>query len=69
MRIMRLTVLQKELCVWIVFFAVVAAIGIFYIEHTPNDHPGIIRLHVIANSDSPGGSGTEAGGAGTRSSK
>lgn len=48
-----MTVLQKELCVWIVFFAVVAAIGIFYIEHTPNDHPGIIRLHVIANSDSP----------------
>lgn len=50
---MRLTVLQKELCVWIVFFSVVAGIGIFYIEHTPNDHPGIIRLHVVANSDSP----------------
>lgn len=50
---MRLTVLQKELCVWIVFFAALAGIGIFYIEHTPNDHPGIIRLHVVANSDSP----------------
>lgn len=50
---MRLTVLQKELCVWIVFFAAVAGIGMFYIAHTPNDHPGIIRLHVVANSDSP----------------
>ncbi len=50
---MRLTVLQKELCVWIVFFAALAGIGIFYIEHAPNDHPGIIRLHVVANSDSP----------------
>ncbi len=50
---MRLTVLQKELCVWFIFFTVLACMGIFYIEHTPNDHPGIIRLHVVANSDSP----------------
>ncbi len=50
---MRLTVLQKELCVWIAVFAVAAVLGVFYIEHTPNDHPGIIRLHVIANSNSP----------------
>ncbi|MGN0659055.1 MAG: stage II sporulation protein R [Emergencia sp.] len=49
---MRLTVLQKELCIWLVFFLTAAAAGAFYINRTPNDHPGIIRLHVVANSDS-----------------
>ena len=49
---MRITTLQRELIIWIIFFLLVAATGTYYINHTPNDHPGIIRLHVIANSDS-----------------
>lgn len=49
---MKLTGLQKELLVWIVFFLLCAVISGFYIDRTPNEHPGLIRLHVIANSDS-----------------
>lgn len=49
---MRVTLLQRELIVWIIFFLLVATTGTYYINHTPNDHPGMIRLHVIANSDS-----------------
>lgn len=49
---MRLTLLQKELMVWIIFLLFCAGAGAYYIEHIPNEHPGIIRLHVIANSDS-----------------
>ena len=44
---MRLTVLQKELCIWIVFFAVVAAIGIFYIEHTPVSYTHLDHIVVV----------------------
>lgn len=35
-----------------IFFLVVTSTGTYYINHVPNDHPGMIRLHVIANSDS-----------------
>lgn len=35
-----------------IFFLVVAGTGTYYIDHIPNEHPGMIRLHVIANSDS-----------------
>lgn len=49
----KLTLLQRELIVWICFFLVVAAMGAYYIENTPNDHPGIIRLHITANSNDP----------------
>lgn len=48
----KLTGLQKELLLWIVFFLLSAAVCGFYIKHTPNEHPGMIRLHVIANSNS-----------------
>lgn len=48
---MRLTLLQKEIIAWIIFFSLCAGVGIYYINHLPNEHPGIIRLHVIANSD------------------
>lgn len=51
MNLEKLTVLQKELLIWIVFFLLCAGIGALYIEHTPNRHPGMIRLHVIADSD------------------
>lgn len=50
---MKLTLLQKEILLWLIFFLLCAAGGIYYISHTPNEHPGIIRLHVVANSDSP----------------
>lgn len=49
---MRTTLLQRELILWLIFFLLVSATGTYYINHTPNDHPGMIRLHVIANSDS-----------------
>ena len=49
---MRLTLLQKELIAWVLLFAVCGGAGIYYINHLPNEHPGMIRLHVIANSDS-----------------
>lgn len=49
---MKLTLLQKEIIVWLLFFLVCAGIGAYYINHMPNTHPGMIRLHVIANSDS-----------------
>lgn len=51
---MRITLLQREIIIWLIFFLLVAATGTYYINHTPNDHPGMIRLHVIANSDSTG---------------
>ena len=50
---MKLTLLQKEILIWLTFFFLCALGGIYYINHTPNEHPGIIRLHVVANSDSP----------------
>ena len=50
---MRLTLLQKEILIWMILFLVCAGGGIYYINHIPNEHPGIIRLHVVANSDSP----------------
>lgn len=49
---MRLTLLQKELIAWVLLFAVCGGAGIYHINHLPNEHPGMIRLHVIANSDS-----------------
>ena len=48
---MKLTRLQKELTGWLIFFLMCTGAGIYYINHTPNEHPGIIRLHVVANSD------------------
>ena len=48
----RLTGLQKEICVWLMACVVIAFVGGYYIENTPNEHPGMIRLHIIANSDS-----------------
>lgn len=46
-----ITKLQKELIVWMVFMLFIAVVSGYYIEHIPNEHPGIIRLHIIANSD------------------
>ena len=45
---MRLTLLQKELIAWVLLFAVCGGAGIYYINHLPNEYPGMIRLHVIA---------------------
>ena len=49
---MKLTLLQKEILGWMLFFLVCAGAGIYYINHLPNEHPGMIRLHVVANSNS-----------------
>lgn len=49
---MRLTKLQRQILGLLVFFLICAAGGGYYINHTPNQHPGMIRLHVVANSDS-----------------
>lgn len=37
---MRTTLLQRELILWLIFFLLVSATGTYYINHTPNDHPG-----------------------------
>lgn len=48
----KLTGLQREICVWLIVCLVIGVIGGCYIENTPNQYPGMIRLHIIANSDS-----------------
>ena len=49
---MRLTRLQREILGLLLFCLACTAVGIYYINHVPNQHPGLIRLHVVANSDS-----------------
>lgn len=49
---MRLTGLQREIIFWMTVSLLCVGIGIYYINHMPNEHPGMIRLHVVANSDS-----------------
>lgn len=49
---MRLTLLQKEIIVWLAVLLSFTGAGVYAVTHAPNTHPGMIRLHVIANSDS-----------------
>lgn len=48
----KLTRLQKEIVIWMIFFSVCAASGLIYVNTLENDHEGIIRLHILASSDS-----------------
>lgn len=50
---MKLTLLQREILLWLLFFLICGGAGFYYINHVQNDYPGMIRLHVVANSDSP----------------
>ena len=45
--------LQKEVIVAVCVLIMGIAGGIYYEGHVENEHPGIIRLHIVANSDSP----------------
>ena len=48
-----LTKLQKEVLMLILISLTLGGAILYGSEHAPNEHPGIIRLHVVANSDSP----------------
>jgi len=48
---LRLTRLQQEILLLLALILICTGVGIYYINHTPNEHPGMIRLHVVANSD------------------
>ena len=48
-----LTKLQKEVLSLLLILAVVFGIFTYQNSHPANEHPGMIRLHVIANSDAP----------------
>lgn len=45
--------LQKEVIVAACVLIMGIAGGMYYEGHAENEHPGIIRLHIVANSDSP----------------
>lgn len=47
-----LTRLQREILLLLALMLLCTGVGVYYINHTPNEHPGMIRLHVVANSDS-----------------
>ncbi|MDD6042910.1 MAG: stage II sporulation protein R [Eubacteriaceae bacterium] len=48
----KLTRLQREIVIWMIFFSVCAISGLIYVNTLENDHEGIIRLHILASSDS-----------------
>ncbi len=48
-----LTKLQKEIIGLLVMLTIGVLSGTYYTDHLRNEHPGMIRLHIIANSDSP----------------
>lgn len=48
-----LTRLQKEIIGLLVMLTIGVLSGTYYTNHLQNEHPGMIRLHIIANSDSP----------------
>lgn len=47
----RLNRTQTEILILLLFAGVLWIICNIYISHIPNDHPGVVRFHVIANSD------------------
>ena len=48
----RLTLLQRELLIWLALCVAIVFISSFYIEAKGNEYEGILRFHVIANSNS-----------------
>jgi len=53
MRKITLTRLQKEVIGLLMMLTIGVLSGTYYTDHLQNEHPGMIRLHIIANSDSP----------------
>ncbi len=53
MKNIKTTKLQREVALLILLAALGIAAGTYYAEHHMNQHPGMIRLHIIANSNSP----------------
>ena len=47
------TRLQKEVAVLFLMVTLLTGITAYGTNHPANEHPGMIRLHVIANSDTP----------------
>ena len=48
-----LTKLQKEILILLLLTSVIGSLIMYQKNHPANEHPGMIRLHVVANSDSP----------------
>lgn len=53
MKKMALTRLQKEVMGLLMIIGIGIVCGTYYMDHGYNEHPGMIRLHVVANSDAP----------------
>ncbi len=49
----RLTRLQKDVLLLLFLIASLGCVAAYGAERPINEHPGMIRLHVVANSDSP----------------
>jgi stage II sporulation protein R len=49
----RFTKLQKEVLILLLIIAMLGGGAVYGAEHPVNEHPGMIRLHVVANSDTP----------------
>lgn len=49
----KLTRLQKEVLMLLFLLIILSGAAVYGAEHTVNEYPGMIRLHVIANSDTP----------------
>ncbi|MBR3755703.1 MAG: stage II sporulation protein R [Firmicutes bacterium] len=50
---MTLTRLQKEVLLLLMISSLFGSAAVYGAQHPANEHPGMIRLHVIANSDTP----------------
>lgn len=53
MKRIKLSNLQKEVICTLLLAAVLFLAGTYHANHLENEYPGMIRLHIIANSDSP----------------
>lgn len=49
----RFTRLQKEVLALLLMITLLSSVVAYGAGHPANEHPGMIRLHVIANSDTP----------------
>ena len=48
-----LTRVQKEVLGLLLLAAILSSTIFYIVQHPANEHPGMIRLHVVANSDTP----------------
>ncbi|MBR3786519.1 MAG: stage II sporulation protein R [Firmicutes bacterium] len=49
----RFTRLQREVALLLLMITAIGGIFAYHENHPVNEHPGMIRLHVVANSDTP----------------